>query len=352
MIEVSAGVIYDEAGRILLCQRGEGRSNAHLWEFPGGKREKGETAQDCLVRELTEELSLPVTDVQPRLVYEHGGISFTFLSARTSSLPTRTEHEDAQFVRPCALLQYDLCPADAHAARLIALSHVKHVFWDFDGTLLNSYPAMVRAFSAAAADYRIAVAPERTLALMKNCLRHCCEVIGGENDVSPDMLVRAFRQHEKDELRRGLPPMPGIPEVLRTLSRRGVRSYVATHRDLVSRDLLDTAGLLSHFSGFVTEEDGLARKPAPDMLLHLMDKHGLDPAECLMVGDRPLDTESGRNAGVLSVLIDPEERFPAAACDACVHSAEDLLPLMTGWTNPSFCAMMKNTVPAREVRTC
>ena len=64
MIEVSAGVVYDREGRILICQRGEGRNNAHLWEFPGGKREAGESAADCLVRELMEELQLPVTDVR------------------------------------------------------------------------------------------------------------------------------------------------------------------------------------------------------------------------------------------------------------------------------------------------
>ena len=58
MIEVSAGVIYNEEGRILVCRRGEGRANAHLWEFPGGKREEGESAADCLVRELMEELHL------------------------------------------------------------------------------------------------------------------------------------------------------------------------------------------------------------------------------------------------------------------------------------------------------
>ena len=60
MIEVSAGIVYDREGRILICQRGEGRNNAHLWEFPGGKREAGESAADCLVRELMEELQLPV----------------------------------------------------------------------------------------------------------------------------------------------------------------------------------------------------------------------------------------------------------------------------------------------------
>lgn len=324
MIEVSAGIIRDPAGRILLCQRGEGRANAHLWEFPGGKREEGETAQSCLVRELMEELALPVTDVHPRWVSVHGGIRFTFLTARTIAVPTLTEHEDARFVRPCELPRFDLCPADRPAAALTALACVKHAFWDFDGTLLDSYPAMVRAFVAAAADHGVTVAPERTLTLMKNCLRHCCEVIGEENDLSAETLIRSFRRHEEDELQRGLPPMEGVPEALRTMQGLGIRHYVATHRDLVSRDLLEMAGLADCFSGLVTEEDGLPRKPAPDMLLHLISRHSLSPEECVMIGDRPLDTESGRSAGILSVLIDPDERFPGAVCDLRYRSAQEL----------------------------
>ena len=341
MIEVSAGVIYDESGRILLCQRGEGRANAHLWEFPGGKREEGESAEDCLVRELMEELALPVTDVQVRFVSLWNDIVFTFLSAKTTGQPTLTEHEAAHFVRPCELLRYDLCPADQQAARLIALSHVKHIFWDFDGTLMDSYPAMVRAFVAAAAEHGIEITPERTLTLMKNCLTHCCEVVGAENGVAPAELVRAFRRHEAEELRRGLPLMPGVEQALRTLHELGVKHYVATHRDLVCRDLLDTAGVLPLFSGFVTEEARLPRKPAPDMLHHLIRTHGLDPAECLMVGDRPLDTQSGRNAGVLSALIDPESRFPDAPADVITADAHRLLHSITRWTNPAICAMIE-----------
>ena len=61
MMRVSAGIIRREDGRILICRRGEGRHNAHLWEFPGGKQEPGEDAAACLIRELSEELSLPVT---------------------------------------------------------------------------------------------------------------------------------------------------------------------------------------------------------------------------------------------------------------------------------------------------
>lgn len=330
MIEVSAGVIYNEEGRILICQRGEGRSNAHLWEFPGGKREEGETAEECLVRELMEELSLPVTVLRRGDVCVGREITITFLIGKTAAQPILTEHEDARFVTPRELLHFPFCPGDVFTAHKIALENIQHVFWDFDGTLMDSYPAMVRAFVAAAADYGVAVTPERTLDLMKNCLTHCCEVIGAENGIPPVELIHAFRRHEEDELRRGLPTMPGIPEALRALHTCGIRNYVATHRDLVCRDLLEKAGLLGYFSGFVTEEDALPRKPAPDMLLHLMAQHGLDPAQCMMVGDRPLDTESGRNAGITSILVDPEDRFPDAVCDLRIHDPDiQLVSIMT-----------------------
>ena len=325
MIEVSAGVIYDPAGQILICQRGEGRNNAHLWEFPGGKREAGESAADCLVRELQEELSLPVKNVQEIASAVHGGIRFIFLRADTTAQPIRTEHEDARFVTPREMLKYDFCPADVNMARRLAFAKVRHAAWDFDGTLLDSYPAMVRAFIVGAAEYGIALTPERTLSLMKENLGHCCRVIAGENGLDSHDLLAAFRRHEQGELQKGLPPMPGITEAIEEMHRRGVSHYVATHRDLQSRDLLDKAGLLPYFTGFVTEEDKLPRKPAPDMLIHLMEKHGLTLEECVMIGDRPLDTESGIAAGMLSILIDPEDRFPDAACDVRIHHAGELL---------------------------
>jgi 8-oxo-dGTP diphosphatase len=57
-IHVVAGVIRDARGRILLARRTEGRDLAGLWEFPGGKREPGETPEQALVRELHEELGI------------------------------------------------------------------------------------------------------------------------------------------------------------------------------------------------------------------------------------------------------------------------------------------------------
>ena len=59
-IDVAAGLVFRD-GRLLLTQRAAGSHLAGLWEFPGGKREPGESFEDCLARELMEELGIETT---------------------------------------------------------------------------------------------------------------------------------------------------------------------------------------------------------------------------------------------------------------------------------------------------
>ena len=60
MIDVVAGLILDDAGRLLACKRPEGKHLGGKWEFPGGKLEPGEDPATALVRELEEELGILV----------------------------------------------------------------------------------------------------------------------------------------------------------------------------------------------------------------------------------------------------------------------------------------------------
>jgi 8-oxo-dGTP diphosphatase len=59
-IDVAAGLVFRN-GKLLISQRYAQAHLGGLWEFPGGKREPGETFQECLVRELREELGIEVT---------------------------------------------------------------------------------------------------------------------------------------------------------------------------------------------------------------------------------------------------------------------------------------------------
>ncbi len=65
VLEVVAGVLRDAQGRVLLAQRKPGDALAGLWEFPGGKREAGESAESALLRELREELGVSALESSP-----------------------------------------------------------------------------------------------------------------------------------------------------------------------------------------------------------------------------------------------------------------------------------------------
>ena len=64
-VEVAVGVLIDAEGRFLLTSRPEGKVYAGYWEFPGGKLEPGETVEQALRRELSEELGIEIGPAQP-----------------------------------------------------------------------------------------------------------------------------------------------------------------------------------------------------------------------------------------------------------------------------------------------
>ncbi len=328
-MRVSAGLCF-EGERIWIFRRGAGRRNAHLWEFPGGKEEPGETPAECLRRELREELSLEIADEEVVAETDWEGIHFTFLRCRVLNAPRLSEHEGSALVTPRELLDYGFCPADAPVARALALNDppLTDFFWDFDGTVMDTYPETVVCLCHTFSLYGIQADPVQVLSLLKASLRRCVEFYAAQAGVSEEEMTAAFRREEKNISPVNAPPLPGIPEALKALKARGARHYLVTHRDALARESLRCQGLAPLFTDMITAEDGFPRKPAPDSLLHLVQRYGLDPARCVMIGDRPLDVEAGWNAGMLGCFLDPEGRFADHPCPLRADHASKLPELL------------------------
>lgn len=116
---VAACALIDTDGRILLAQRPEGKSLAGLWEFPGGKVEAGETPEETLVRELDEELGITtrIPCLAPLTFASHTYDSFhllmpLYICRRYEGIPRGREGQAIKWVRPLALRDYPMPPAD------------------------------------------------------------------------------------------------------------------------------------------------------------------------------------------------------------------------------------------------
>ena len=178
--------------------------------------------------------------------------------------------------------------------------------WDLDGTLVDSYPAVVPAARDACAAFGLVYSAEEIHEqIIRTSVRAFVHEVAEERGMDPAPIMDRF-QELNDSRIGAIRAMPHAEETLSALTAAGHACFVYTHRGASCPAILRQTGLLPYFTEVVTALDGFPRKPAPDAIFYLMDKYGLSPAECFYVGDRSLDIEAAQNAGIGSILyLDP-----------------------------------------------
>ena len=117
-LRVVAAALFDDAGRVLIAQRPEGKHMAGWWEFPGGKVSDGESDRDALVRELREELGVETRPEAQVMTLTHDYpdriVELVLWHATiTHGLPRSLDSQALKWVDCQSLGNERLLPADA-----------------------------------------------------------------------------------------------------------------------------------------------------------------------------------------------------------------------------------------------
>lgn len=174
--------------------------------------------------------------------------------------------------------------------------------WDLDGILLDTYPHIAGAVAAVGRQFGLETTYEEALAGCKETTVGECLAVLAEKAGEPwEALFAAYKALEQDF--PSPPALAGARECLEELKAMGCRHFVFTHKGPSSHAILAELGLAPFFEEVVTSEYGLPRKPDPAALNYLVDKYALDRAHTWYVGDRDLDAQCAKRAGLRTVLL-------------------------------------------------
>ena len=200
---------------------------------------------------------------------------------------------------------------------------LKHYLWDFDGTLFDSYPALTEAFRRALAAYGVTASTDEIFREMIISIPYAWSMYQSRYDL-PDSFMPRFRELQKQLEPGMLVPMPGAMEICEKIVQKGGKNYLYTHRDGMAVTFMKSCGMDRLFTGFVTSEDQFPPKPAPDAVLHILKTYGIDPKEAVMIGDRPIDVQAGKNAGIYGCFFDSGHTGTDGGADWIIESLEEL----------------------------
>ncbi|HFH9838251.1 TPA: HAD-IA family hydrolase [Streptococcus suis] len=173
--------------------------------------------------------------------------------------------------------------------------------WDLDGTLLDSYEAILAGIQETYEQHDIPFDYEEVRSfILKTSVKDLLVRDADKYGLDSEELnrVRATSLKEKNTQ---IPLMEGAREILAWTEEQGIQNFVYTHKSDNAFQVLEDLGVRHHFIEILTSDSGFERKPSPEALLFLIEKYNLDKKNTYYIGDRLLDVETAINAGIHSI---------------------------------------------------
>jgi len=217
------------------------------------------------------------------------------------------------------------------------LHMIKGILFDFDGTLVNTNPLILRTFRETFAN----LLPQRQLSDQEilDCIGPTLHQTGLKYlPQDPELFVKEYRRLNLIYHDDMIAEYPGITEMLNSLQNLGLRLAIVSSkkRDIVQRGL-DVMGLAPYFELMVASDDVENPKPHPEPIERARGALGLQPDEVMMVGDNSHDIQAAQNAGVASVAVGWAFRGPEYlsqfAPDYLIHDPDELVGIVEAKRN-------------------
>ena len=173
--------------------------------------------------------------------------------------------------------------------------------WDLDGTLLDSYEAILSGIEETFGQFSIPYDKEKVREfILKYSVQDLLVQVAEERKLDVEMLNQ-LRAQSLAEKNAQVVLMPGAREMLAWADQAGIQQFVYTHKGDNALTILRDLGLESYFIEILTSQSGFARKPSSEAATYLLDKYQLDPEKTYYIGDRTLDVEFAQKSGIRSI---------------------------------------------------
>ena len=179
----------------------------------------------------------------------------------------------------------------------------KHLIYDFDGTLSDTYPVATEALLEILRERGVEEDYDAAYAKLKVSFRHAIRTY---TQFDYDELYPAFVARAAENAKAMQRPFAETKEILAAAVKAGKKNYIYTHSGPEVLEILAKWEIAEYVTYVLDKSHGFPLKPDPTALNFLCEKFAIDPDQALMIGDRDIDIEVGHNAGMKGVLFDPE----------------------------------------------